>query len=107
MHFNEDTFWKTLPYLLPVIAYILGWVRDKWRLPKPIAKLLANKAVMALIVQGVAEGAVLSGLTGDQRREYVREWAKGQLHNLVGEVVSDSAINFLIEKVVADRKAAE
>jgi len=111
MSWNEELLKAAMPYIigigLSIATGILGWLKDRWNLPKPITRLLANKQVMELIVQGVAEGAVLSGKMGEERREYVRKWVKGQLSMLLGEVVPDSAINFLIEKVVADRKAAE
>ncbi len=107
MQWNEETFWRVLPSLLPVLAYLLGWFKDRWNLPRPITRLLANKEGMGLVLEGVESAARLSGKSDAERQEIVRTWLKTEVYKLFGECISDSALNFLIEKVIADRKAAE
>ena len=104
---KADVLWALIGIVLSIVSYLVGWAKDRWGLPKPIARLLANKEVMDLIADGVGEAAALAGRSDAERQEYVRSWAKTELLLLLGDEVPDSAINFLIERVVVGRKVVE
>jgi hypothetical protein len=97
-------FWQIVPYILPVISYIIGRSRNKLRVPKQVSWLLENSDVIDVIAKGVEAAEVMSGRTDDEKREYVRAWAKSELYKLLGEWLPDSAVNFLIEHAVVKRK---
>lgn len=99
-------FWQFVPYLLPVLSYILGRQRNRLRVPKDIARLISDQEVISIIVQGIETAQAMHGKSDDEKREYVRSWAKSELYKLLGEWLPDSAVNFLIEHVIVRRKAA-
>ncbi len=106
MHWNEETFWRALPYLLPIITFIIGWIHQNVKLPKAITKLLTDPAVMQLVHNEIAALEV-SAMTDMQKQEVARGVLRTFLATHVGEILSDNTINLLIEKAIADRKAEE
>ena len=102
---SKTQFWQLVPYLLPVISYVLGKSRNRLRVPKQIGGLLGNREVIEIVVQGVEAAQSMKGKSDDEKREYVRAWAKSELYKLLGEWIPDSAVNFLIEHTIARRKA--
>lgn len=103
---SKFDFWQILLYLLPVFSYIIGRHRNKLRVPKPIRLLLENREVISVILQGVEAAEAMKGKSDDEKREYVRAWAKSELYKLLGDWLPDSAINYLIEHVIVRRKTA-
>lgn len=99
-------FWQLIPYLLPIISYIIGKYRNRLRVPKQIGRLLEDQEVIEVIIQGIEAAQAMKGKSDDEKREYVRSWAKSELYKLLGEWLSDSAVNFLIEHVIVRRKSA-
>lgn len=99
-------FWQLIPYLLPIISYIIGKYRNRLRVPKQIRRLLEDQEVIEVIIQGIEAAQAMKGKSDDEKREYVRSWAKSELYKLLGEWLSDSAVNFLIEHVIVRRKSA-
>jgi len=97
-------FWQIVPYLLPIIAYLIGRVKNRLRVPKAIRELVENREVMELIREGVEAANEMKGKSDDEKREYVRAWAKSELYKLLGEWLPDSAVNFLIELVISKKK---
>jgi len=97
-------FWQLIPYLLPIISYVIGKSRNRLRVPKPVRRLLENQEAIDIIVQGVEVAGAMKGKSDTEKREYVRAWAKSELYKLLGEWLPDSAVNFLIEHVIVRRK---
>lgn len=101
---SKIDIWQWAVYLLPIVSYLIGVARSRISLPKGIRALLANREVMELVAQGIAIAASLDGKSDEEKRECVREWAKSELHELLGERLPDSAINYLIEHIIVSRK---
>ncbi|HUV05490.1 MAG TPA: hypothetical protein VMX94_10335 [Armatimonadota bacterium] len=103
---SKIEFRQLIPYLLPIISYIIGKSRNPlWRtVPKPIRRLLENQEAIGIIVQGVEAANAMNGEAEAEKREYVRAWAKSEIYKLLGEWLPDSAVNFLIEHVIVRRK---
>jgi len=104
---KAEVIWVLVFVVLNILSYLFGLAKDKWGLPKPIAMLLKNKAVMAAIRESVEVGAAMMGKSNEERRVAVAVWVRRELAEVLGTYVPDSAINFLIEKVIADRKVEE
>lgn len=102
---SKINFWQLIPYLLPVISYFLGKFRNRLRVPKRIGRLLENADVIEIIARGVEAAEAMQGKSDDEKREYVRSWAKSELYKLLGEWLPDSAVNYLIEHVIVKQKA--
>ncbi|GEM_PF-3035819 len=102
---SKIDFRQVIPYILPLLSYIIGKRKNKLRVPKPISVLLENAEVIAVIVQGIEAAEKMHDKTDDERREYVRAWAKSELYKLLGDWLPDSTINFLIEHALVRRKA--
>lgn len=101
---SRISVWQIIPYLLPIISYLIGRSRNRLKVPKPIEALIENPRVIGVIVEGVEAAQTMKGKSDDEKREYVRSWAKSELHKLLGEWLPDSAVNFLIEHVVVRSK---
>ena len=101
---SKIDIWQIAPYPLPVVSYIIGSARNRLRVPKGVRSLLSNHDVMKVIIEGVEAAGAVSGRTDDEKREYVRGWAKSELHKLLGEWLPDSALNYLIEHTIVKRK---
>ena len=101
---HKVDFWDIVPYLLPVISYLIGQSRNKLRVPKQVQKLLDNQQVIEVIVKGVETAQAMKDRTDEQKREYVRAWAKSELYGLLGQWLPDSAVNFLIEHAIVKRR---
>jgi hypothetical protein len=102
---SKVDYWHIIPYILPVISYLIGLSRNRLKVPRQIRWLLENPEVMQTIARGVEAAQAMSGKTDEEKREYVRAWAKSELYKLLGEWLPDSAINYLIEHVIVRRKA--
>ncbi len=103
---SRHQLWQLLPLALPVVSYVIGKQRSKLRVPKSIARLISNNEVVGIIVQGIEIAQVMQDKSDDEKRQYVRSWAKSELYKLIGEWLPDSAVNFLIEHTIVRRKAA-
>lgn len=103
---NKHQLWQLLPLALPVVSYVIGKQRSKLRVPKSVARLISNKDVIGVIIQGIEIAQAMQDKSDDEKREYVRSWAKSELYNIIGEWLPDSAVNFLIEHAIVRRKAA-
>lgn len=103
---HKIDLWDVIPYLLPVISYLIGQSRNRLRVPKPVQKLLANQKVIQVITKGIETAQALKGHTDEEKREYVRAWGKSQLYGVVGEWLPDSAVNFLIEHTIVKSKGS-
>lgn len=101
---SKVDIWQMVPYLLPVISYLIGKSRNRLRVPKQVRWLLENQEVIELIAQGVQAAETMKDKSADEKREYVRAWAKSELYQLLGEWLPDSVVNFLIEHAVVKRK---
>jgi len=95
----------TLPYILPIVSYLIGRALNVIKVPPAVANLLKDGEVMDLIRQGIAAGNDQTGKTNAEKQAYVREWALGEMRKLTGEWLSDSTINFLIEHAIIRSKA--
>jgi len=93
-----------LPYLLPIFSYLLGKQRSKMGIPKRVAELLRNEAVIRIISEGVEVATAMRDKSDEEKREYVRAWAKSELYATLGEWLPDSVVNFLIENVIIRNK---
>ena len=100
------SIWQIVPYLLPVISYIIGVSRNPlWRtVPKQVRRLLANPLAIEVIVRGIEAAQAMKDKTDEEKREYVRAWGKTELYKVLGEWLPDSAVNFLIEHAIVRRK---
>lgn len=96
--------WHILPYILPVVSYLIGLSRNKLRLPARICALIKDPAVMQVLELGIKAARLMEGKSDTEKREYVRGWAKSEVHRLVGEWLPDSAINYLIEHLIVRAK---
>ena len=103
---SKNQFWQLAPYLLPVLSYVIGKSRNKLRVPKPVGKLIGDGQVLQVILQGVEAAQETKGKSDDEKREYVRAWARSELFKLLGEWLPDSTINFLIEHAIVRSKSA-
>ena len=101
---SKNLFWQLIPYLLPVLSYIIGKSRNKLRIPGKIEGLLKDQQVIDIVVQGIETVQSVQGKSDEEKREYVRSWAKSELYKLLGEWLPDSAINYLIEHIIVRRK---
>ncbi len=101
---SKNDVWQILPYILPILSYIIGRKKNKLRVPKPISVLLDNAEVIEVIVRGIEEAERMREKTNEEKREYVREWAKTELYKLLGDRLPDSTVNFLIEHALVRRK---
>ncbi|HET6452832.1 MAG TPA: hypothetical protein VFI02_00385 [Armatimonadota bacterium] len=101
---SKNQFWQLAPYLLPVLSYIIGKSRNKLRVPKPVGKLMGDGQVLQIIVQGVEAAQEMKGKSDEEKREYVRAWARSELFKLLGEWLPDSTLNFLIEHTIVKGK---
>ncbi|MDH7481139.1 MAG: hypothetical protein QHH26_04065 [Armatimonadota bacterium] len=102
---NKIHLWQFLPYILPVISYVIGKQMNRLRVPREVLRLISNPNIVGIITQGVKTAQALHGKSDDEKREYVRSWAKSELYKLLGKWFPDSTINFLIEHVIIRRKA--
>jgi len=101
---SKIDFKQLIPYLLPIISYIIGKSRNRLRVPKLIRRLLENQDAIDIVIRGVETAEAMEGKSDTEKREYVRAWAKSELYKLLGEWLPDSAVNFLIEHVIVRRK---
>lgn len=101
---NKIQIWQAIPFILPVISYIIGKSKNKLQIPQQVRDLLGNGDVIDIIAQGIEAAASMQGKSDDEKREYVRSWAKSELHNLLDEWLSDSSVNFLIEHAIIKSK---
>ena len=101
---SKIQIWQLIPYLLPVISYVIGKSKNRLAVPKPVRRLLEDQDAIEIIVQGIEAADAMSGKTDEEKREYVRAWAKSELYRLLGEWLPDSAVNFLIEHTIVQRK---
>ena len=101
---HKVEFWDVIPYLLPVISYVIGASRNKLRVPAAVQKLLGNADVIAVIAKGIETAQAIKGKTDEEKREFVRAWAKSELFRLLGKWLPDSAVNFLIEHTIVKQK---
>lgn len=101
---GKTIIWQIVPYLLPVISYMLGKTRNSIRVPERVSRLLTDRRVIDIVVRGVEAAATMGDKTDEQKREYVRAWAKSELYRLLGEWLPDSAVNYVIEHVIVRRK---
>ena len=106
---KSEIIWALMPVILSIasaaIAYVKGKAKARLKVPAPVAKLLGDGQVMDLIIKGVAEAGAMQALTEDQKREYVRKWAKAELYKLLGDWLPDRIINMLIEAAIVRIKA--
>jgi hypothetical protein len=100
---DKVDIWHWIVYLLPVASYFIGIAKVKLQMPKEIRSLLANRDVMDMIYEGIKAAAYTQGKSNDEKREYVRKWAKSELFKLLGRWVPDSVINYLIEHIIATK----
>lgn len=103
---HKHDIWQLIPYILPILSYLIGTSRNKLRVPDRIRKLLENNLVVDVIINGVQAAQSMKQMTDEQKREYVRAWAKSELYGVLGEWLPDSAVNFLIEHVIVKSKGA-
>ena len=102
---SGNDLWQVVLYVLPILSYIIGKKRNKIRVPKPIAVLIDNPEVIEVIIEGIEAAESMKDKMDEEKREHVRAWAKSELYKLLGDWLSDSTINFLIEHVLVRRKA--
>ena len=102
---SKNDFWQVIPYILPILSYIIGKKRNKLRVPKPVSVLIDNAEVIEVIIEGIEAAESMKDKTDEEKREYVRTWAKSELYKLLGDWLPDSTINFLIEHALVRRKA--
>ncbi|MHB1000468.1 MAG: hypothetical protein ACYC27_14610 [Armatimonadota bacterium] len=100
-----DILLTILPYLLPVISYLIGKAVNKIKVPAGIAKLLNNPDVMQIIREGIEAATENAGKSDADKIAYVRDWAKKEIFSRVGPWLPDSTINYLIEHVIVRKKA--
>lgn len=102
---SKNDIWQVIPYILPILSYIIGKKRNKLRVPKPVSVLIDNAEVIEVIIEGIEAAESMKDKTDEEKREYVRTWAKSELYKLLGDWLPDSTINFLIEHALVRRKA--
>lgn len=102
---TKNTLWQVIPYILPILSYIIGKKLNKLRVPKPVSVLIDNAEVIEVIIEGIEAAESMKDKTDEEKREYVRTWAKSELYKLLGDWLPDSTINFLIEHALVRRKA--
>jgi len=102
---HKVQLWEVIPYVLPVISYLIGQSRNKLKVPQAVQKLLTNQAVIEVIVKGIEMAQTIKEKTDAEKREFVRAWAKSELYRLLGQWLPDSAVNFLIEHAIVKRKS--
>ena len=96
--------WLIVTIVLPILTYIVGYCKDRWHLPKSITKMLTDPDVMAAVRQGIDAGVAMADMSDSERRDAVRKAIQEQIQICFDLTVPDSVLNFLIEKVIADRK---
>jgi hypothetical protein len=101
---HKHDIWQVIPYVLPIISYLIGKSKGKLQVPAKIRALMENQQVMDTIIKGIDTAQSMKNMTDEQKREYVRAWGKSELYGVLGEWLPDSAINFLIEHTIAKRK---
>lgn len=101
---HKHDLWQVLPYVLPILSYVIGTSKGKLQVPAKVRKLLENRQVIEVILKGIETAQSMKSMTDEQKREYVRAWAKSELYGVVGEWLPDSAVNFLIEHAIVRRK---
>ena len=101
---SKADIWQTVLYLLPVVSYLFGKSRNMLRVPRQVRWLLENHEVIETILRGIEAAESMEGKSDEEKREYVRAWAKSELYKLLGEWLPDSAINFLIEHAIVRQK---
>lgn len=101
---SKNELWQVIPFILPIISYIIGKRKNAIRVPKPISALLENADAVAVVVQGIEAAETMKDTTSEQKRAYVRAWAKSELQTLLGGRLPESTINFLIEHALVRRK---
>ena len=101
---HKIDIWTVLPFLLPVISYVIGVSRNKLKVPAAVQKLLGNPEVIEIIVKGIGTAQTMKGKTDEEKREFVRAWAKSELFRVLGQWLPDSAVNFLIEHTITKQK---
>lgn len=101
---HKVDFWDVIPYLLPVISYVIGISRGRLQAPAAVRKLLGNREVIEVILKGVETAQAIKEKTDEEKREFVRAWAKSELFRLLGKWLPDSAVNFLIEHTIVKQK---
>ena len=99
-----DLLLDMLPYLLPILAYLIGRAANLMKLPGPVARLVKDPGVAKAIREGIEAADSMSEKTDAEKREYVRAWAKSELYKVLGEWIPDSGINLLIEHIIVRRK---
>jgi len=97
--------WLIITIVLPALTYIIGYLKDRWHLPPSITKFLGDPEVMAIIQNAVNKAASLADMSQVEKREAVRKAVQKHADEVFGVTVPDSAVNFLIEKVIQDNKA--
>jgi hypothetical protein len=102
---SKTLFWQTIPYLLPILSYLIGVSRNKLRVPAQIRWMLESQEIIDIIAGGIEAASSMHDKTDDEKREYVRIWAKSELYKLLNEWLPDSVINFLIEHAIVLRKS--
>lgn len=101
---SKIDIWQVIPYILPILSYIIGKKKNTIRVPKPVSILLKNAEAIEVIVRGIEAAEGMKDKSNDEKREHVRAWARSELYRLLGEWLPDSTINFLIEHALVRRK---
>ena len=103
---HKIELWQLIPYILPIISYLIGKSRNKLQVPDKVRRLIENRQVIEVIIKGVEAAQSMKSMTDEQKREYVRAWAKSELYGVLGEWLPDSAVNFLIEHTIVKGKGS-
>lgn len=103
---NKHDLWQVIPYVLPVISYVIGKSKNKLQVPGNVRRLLDNRQVIDVVTRGIDTAQSMKDMTDEQKREYVRAWGKSELYGILGEWLPNSAMNYLIEYLIARKKGA-
>jgi hypothetical protein len=93
-----------LPYILPIISYAIGHSKGRLQIPAKVRAWANNPDVKAVVTKGIATAQSMQNMTDEQKREYVRAWAKSELFGILGEWIPDSSLNWLIEHMIVQQK---
>jgi len=96
--------WRALPYLLPILAYVIGKLKNSLKVPAAVAGLLKDPEVRAIIEREIELAGELAGKTPEERRQYAMIEARAELYYYLRETIPDSSINFLIEHSIVKSK---
>lgn len=102
---GKTTLWQLIPYLLPVISYLLGISLSRAHVPKQVRAFLRDSQVLNLFAEGVRIADGMSGMSDTEKRDYVRGWVCCELKKALGYRPPDSVVNYLIEDSVLRRKS--